>query len=156
MMNMLEEAIIYATVLHQGKVRKFGGIPYILHPMEVAQILSTMTDDAETMGDYTELYLPAEPIKPLTEEMLHKRDALLAAGQYDDPMLRYARQFASADQIVIAAPFWDGSFPSLLKVYIENIYAIGVITAYDSAGLPVGLCKASELVYVTTAKEEAV
>ncbi len=110
----------------------------------------------ETMGDYTELYLPAEPIKPLTEEMLHKRDALLAAGQYDDPMLRYARQFASADQIVIAAPFWDGSFPSLLKVYIENIYAIGVITAYDSAGLPVGLCKASELVYVTTAKEEAV
>ena len=47
MMNMLEEAIIYATVLHQGKVRKFNGIPYILHPMEVAQILSTMTDDQE-------------------------------------------------------------------------------------------------------------
>lgn len=134
MMNMLEEAIIYATVLHQGKVRKFGGIPYILHPMEVAQILSTMTDDAETMGDYTELYLPAEPIKPLTEEMLHKRDALLAAGQYDDPMLRYARQFASADQIVIAAPFWDGSFPSLLKVYIENTPSgsLRLTTAPDS------------------------
>ena len=47
MMNMLEEAIIYATILHQGKVRKFNGIPYILHPMEVAQILSTMTEDAE-------------------------------------------------------------------------------------------------------------
>ncbi len=47
MMNMLEEAIIYATVLHQGKVRKFSGIPYILHPMEVAQILSTMTADQE-------------------------------------------------------------------------------------------------------------
>lgn len=47
MMNMLEEAIIYATVLHQGKVRKFTGIPYILHPMEVAQILSTMTNDQE-------------------------------------------------------------------------------------------------------------
>ena len=47
MMNMLEEAVIYATVMHQGKVRKFNGIPYILHPMEVAQILSTMTDDAE-------------------------------------------------------------------------------------------------------------
>jgi len=46
-MNLLEEAIIYATVMHQGKVRKFNGIPYILHPMEVAQILSTMTEDAE-------------------------------------------------------------------------------------------------------------
>ena len=47
MMNKLEEAIIYATVLHQGKVRKFKGVPYILHPMEVAQILSTMTEDEE-------------------------------------------------------------------------------------------------------------
>ena len=45
MMNMLEEAIVYATIMHQGKVRKFGGRPFILHPMEVAQILSTMTDD---------------------------------------------------------------------------------------------------------------
>ena len=47
MMNMLEEAIIYATILHQGKVRKMESIPYILHPLEVAQILSTMTDDQE-------------------------------------------------------------------------------------------------------------
>ncbi|MBQ2582107.1 MAG: bifunctional (p)ppGpp synthetase/guanosine-3',5'-bis(diphosphate) 3'-pyrophosphohydrolase, partial [Ruminococcus sp.] len=47
MMNMLEEAIIYATVMHQGKVRKFNGRPFILHPMEVAQILSTMTSDEE-------------------------------------------------------------------------------------------------------------
>lgn len=47
MMNILEEAIIYATVMHQGKVRKFKSIPYILHPLEVAQILSTMTDDQE-------------------------------------------------------------------------------------------------------------
>ncbi len=46
-MNLREEAIIYATVMHQGKVRKFSGIPYILHPLEVAQILSTMTDDVE-------------------------------------------------------------------------------------------------------------
>ena len=47
MMNILEEAIIYATIMHQGKIRKFGDTPYILHPLEVAQILSTMTDDQE-------------------------------------------------------------------------------------------------------------
>ena len=47
MMNMIEEAIIYATLMHQGVVRKFGGNPYILHPLEVAQIISTMTDDEE-------------------------------------------------------------------------------------------------------------
>ena len=46
-MKLLEEAIIYATIMHQGKVRKFRSYPYILHPVEVAQILSTMTDDEE-------------------------------------------------------------------------------------------------------------
>ena len=50
MMNILEEAILYATVMHQGKVRKFKGIPFILHPLEVAQILSTMTDDQEVIA----------------------------------------------------------------------------------------------------------
>ena len=49
MMNKIEEAIIYATIMHQGKVRKLGGSPYILHPLEVAQILSTMTDDEDVI-----------------------------------------------------------------------------------------------------------
>ena len=49
MMNKIEEAIIYATVMHQGKVRKLGNIPYILHPLEVAQILSTITDDQDVI-----------------------------------------------------------------------------------------------------------
>ncbi len=49
-MNLLEEAIIYSTVLYQGKTRKISGSPYILHPLEVAQILSTMTDDLEVIA----------------------------------------------------------------------------------------------------------
>ena len=48
-MKKLEEAIIYATIMHQGKVRKFGSTPYILHPLEVAQILSTMTEDEDVI-----------------------------------------------------------------------------------------------------------
>jgi len=48
-MNIVEEAIIYATVMHQGKVRKFENTPYILHPLEVAQIISTLTDDEEVI-----------------------------------------------------------------------------------------------------------
>ena len=47
MINLIEEAILYATILHQGKVRKGKSTPSILHPLEVAQILSTMTDDQE-------------------------------------------------------------------------------------------------------------
>lgn len=49
MMNKIEEAIIYATVMHQGKVRKLANTPYILHPLEVAQILSVLTDDQDVI-----------------------------------------------------------------------------------------------------------
>ncbi len=48
-MKKSEEAIIYATIMHQGKVRKFADTPYIFHPLEVAQILSTMTNDEEVI-----------------------------------------------------------------------------------------------------------
>ncbi len=105
----------------------------------------------DKIGKYTELYLPDEDIKPLTEEMLNKRTELLGSGIMNDHMFYYAHQFANADKIVISAPFWDGSFPSLLKVYIENIYAVGIVSRYSSDGMPIGMCKADELVYVTTA-----
>ena len=49
-MNVLERAIIYATEKHQGVYRKGRQVPYILHPLEVAQIISTMTDDIEIMA----------------------------------------------------------------------------------------------------------
>ncbi|MBR1383631.1 MAG: NAD(P)H-dependent oxidoreductase [Ruminococcus sp.] len=105
----------------------------------------------DKMGKYTELYLPDEGLMPLSEEKLEKRTKLLAEGDLNDPMFYYAHQFSNADRIVISAPFWDGSFPSLLKVYIENIYAVGIVSRYDEKGMPVGMCRASELVYVTTA-----
>ena len=105
----------------------------------------------EKMGKYTELYLPDEGLTPLSEEMLERRTGLLAKNNLNDPMFYYAHQFANAEKIVISAPFWDGSFPSLLKVYIENIYAVGIVSRYDEKGMPVGMCKASELIYVTTA-----
>jgi len=49
-MNVLEQAIIFATNAHQGQKRKSGNIPYILHPVEVANIIATVTDNLETMA----------------------------------------------------------------------------------------------------------
>lgn len=102
-------------------------------------------------GDFTELNLYEENLKPLDREMLNKRTALIEQGDYCDPMFDYAKQFASADTIVIAAPYWDLSFPATLKIYIENIYVTGIVSAYDESGMTVGLCKAKELYYITTA-----
>ena len=102
-------------------------------------------------GDFTELKLYEANLKPLDRDTMNKRTALIERGDYSDPMFDYAKQFASADTIVIAAPYWDLSFPATLKIYIENIYVTGIVSEYDENGIPVGLCKAKELYYVTTA-----
>ena len=48
-------------------------------------------------------------------EMLDTRNRLIADRCYHDSMFDLARQFSEADTIVIAAPFWDLSFPAALK-----------------------------------------
>lgn len=50
MENIFDEALRYAGMCHAGMVRKGSGAPYMLHPMEVAEILSTMTNDSEILA----------------------------------------------------------------------------------------------------------
>ena len=44
-MELVSEAIAFAVAAHDGMRRKKSDTPYILHPMEAAVIVSTMTDD---------------------------------------------------------------------------------------------------------------
>ena len=44
-MELVSEAIAFAVKAHDGMRRKKGNTPYILHPMEAAVIVGTMTDD---------------------------------------------------------------------------------------------------------------
>ena len=105
----------------------------------------------DKLGDYTELKLSCENLKPLDKDTLEYRSELIAKGQFDNDMFKYAHRFAEADVIVISAPFWDMSFPAIIKTYIENIYVTGLVSMYGEDGRPIGLCKASKLYYVTTA-----
>ena len=90
--------------------------------------------------DYTELKLYEENLRPLNFEKLNRRTELIEREDFSDKMFDCAKQFANADTIVIAAPYWD-----------LNIYVTGIVSAYNENGLPVGLCKANYLYYVTTA-----
>ena len=102
-------------------------------------------------GKQEEVKLGEECLQPLSEERLVRRTELIERGDYADPMFSLARQFQSADEIVIAAPYWDLSFPAVLKLYLENIYVTGLVSTYTEEGEPHGLCKAKKLWYVTTA-----
>lgn len=98
----------------------------------------------------SEIRLEDLDLKPLTKHSLARRDDLLRQGKWEDPSLRHARQFADADCIVIAAPYWDFGFPALLKLYLEAVTVSGITFCYE-AGRPRGLCKAKKLYYITTA-----
>lgn len=84
------------------------------------------------------------------EAFLDRRDRLTRERKFDDPLFALARQFAAADEIVIAAPCWDLSFPAALKQYLEQVNAVGVTFRYTQKGVPETLCRARRLTYVTT------
>ena len=48
--SILDKAIVFAVQAHSGMVRKGTKTPYILHPLEAAAIVATMTDDEEVIA----------------------------------------------------------------------------------------------------------
>lgn len=103
-------------------------------------------------GMATTLNIENENIQPLNEASILQRNIITEniSENSHSPLLKYALQFASADTIVIAAPYWDLAFPAILKTYLENICVCGVTFKYSEEGIPIGLCKAKKLYYITT------
>lgn len=48
--SLMDRAIIFATRAHSGTYRKGTQIPYIVHPMEAAAIVATITDDPDMIA----------------------------------------------------------------------------------------------------------
>lgn len=115
------------------------------------RIADALVEYLLSTGEYVLEHLVLEDLGllPLTSKTLAHRNELRYAEQYDDAMFDLAHQFAEADEIVIAAPFWEGAYPALLKVYFEHISVVGIVNRYTDHG-PVGMCRASKLHYVTT------
>ena len=100
---------------------------------------------------YEELRLEEIRFPFTDEQFLKMRDRLISGHDFNNALFDHARQFAEAEIIVIAAPYWDLSFPAVLKQYFEQINVVGITFSYTSEGVPVGLCKAKSLTYITTA-----
>ena len=96
------------------------------------------------------LNLEDEDLKLFTGKESALRDLLTRAGNFEGPLFTYAKQFATADRIVVAAPYWDFSFPARMKCYLEQICVTGLTFTFSSKGIPGGLCHADSLHYVTT------
>ena len=99
--------------------------------------------------DVTEVALKNEPIQPIGTQSLAYRLKLIEEEAWDNKVFRYARKFVEADKIIIAAPYWDLSFPALLKVYFENVFVTNLTFYYEGSRVK-SLCKADQLLYITT------
>jgi len=84
--TLLDDAIIFAVNAHSGMQRKRSSVPYILHPMEVAAIVGTMTGDEEVIAAAM-LHDTVEDTPVTAEQILERfgpRVAELVASETED------------------------------------------------------------------------
>ena len=50
MTHLVQKALTFATIAHDGQIRKYTKQPYIVHPIEVMEIVSTVEHDDEMLA----------------------------------------------------------------------------------------------------------
>jgi len=86
--ELLDKAIKFAADKHQGQLRKLSFTPYILHPLEVAGIIATLTNDLEVMAAGV-LHDTLEDTQTTPEELVEhfgKRVSALVQSESEDKM----------------------------------------------------------------------
>lgn len=101
-------------------------------------------------GDVEEVNLFESNILPLNATDLEIRENASITKDYSSEYFNLAKQFASAETIVVAAPYWDLMFPAVVKNYFERVTVSGLTFTYGQKGIPQGLCNGKKLIYVTT------
>lgn len=85
--TMVDKAIEFASKAHQGQLRKGTNRPYIVHPIEVGDIVATMTSDPEIISAAI-LHDTIEDCQDVTEEILKElfgqRVAAIVAQESED------------------------------------------------------------------------
>jgi len=76
---MINKAIEFATRAHAGQFRKGTRRPYIVHPIEVGDIVSTMTQDEEIISAAV-LHDTIEDCEGVSREILAREFSERVAG----------------------------------------------------------------------------
>lgn len=106
---------------------------------------------SKLIGNVTTVKLYETPIPEMDSDFCSWRTECCDTKNFEDAYFDFAKQFTAADSIVIAAPYWDLSYPAKLKQYLEAVTINGITFHYTEEGFPVGHAKAKALYYVTTA-----
>ena len=134
-MNKIMEKILFVNACIRPNSRTLELAKYVIERLS---------------GQVEEVNLYEKDLSPLTLKEMELRDKSAKNKDFSNAIFTLPKQFAEADVIVIAAPYWDMMFPAVVKNYLENVTVNGLTFAYGKNGIPYGLCKAKKLVYVTT------
>ena len=104
--ELLAKAIAFAAEAHKTQTRKGGNIPYIVHPMEAASVVATMTDDAHLIAAAV-LHDTVEDVENVTAETLEREFGahvadLVAAESEDKSLSWHERKQATLDRLTDA------------------------------------------------------
>lgn len=105
--------------------------------------------DIDSNFDFEEIKLKDLHFLPLSEEKLKIRFDQTNKHLFDMDMLTYSKKILSADIVVIAAPFYDYSYPSILKLFIENVSMPNLMYTYSKDGYE-GYARGRKFIYITT------
>lgn len=109
------------------------------------RILEPIIGELSKRYDIERIALDGKDYSAVGRKVLAER----ADGYVPDEIVETAKRIAEADRLVIAAPFWDMSFPAILKVFIEQVSLFN-ITFKDNGKECEGLCKCKRVMYITT------
>ena len=110
------------------------------------KIADVIIDELSKKYEIEEINLSLSKLQALNYNTINNR----FNGIIDPLAIEYANKFKDADKIVISAPFWDMSFPSILKVFFENISLNDITFKTGADGNTIGNCKANDLMLITT------
>lgn len=95
-------------------------------------------------------------LKPLDYNTLIERDNIINNKDFNNPKLYLANEVKEADILIYVTPFYDLSFSSLIKLFIENVNVANYIFYYDLNSNCISNCKCQKSYYITTAGAVAI
>ena len=127
----MEKLVIIDSCMHEGS--------------RTRRLLQAAVNELSTRYAIETFDVNALAFPPVSPEIMQQRNN----GYVPERIVEVSRRIAAADRLVIAAPFWDMSFPAALKVFFENM-SLYNITFGSNDRECFGLCRCEKLLYITT------
>lgn len=109
------------------------------------KILEPVVAELSKRYSVEKIVLEADSYPVVGKKILNER----SSGYVPPEIVETAKRIASAERLVIAAPFWDMSYPSAMKVFFENMSLFNITFANNGKEFT-GLCKCEKVLYITT------